>query len=82
MGASVCAEVHTESAIRLALSLRICCLVVVADAPSKEELEVEYGGEEGWNRILVRALKSVVRALKDQLLPLGLYQESEVMITS
>jgi hypothetical protein len=67
---------------RYKLQLAHHWLRVVEDAPSKEELETDYGGEEGWGRVLLRALKSVNRALRDQLLPLGLYQESEVCFST
>jgi hypothetical protein len=54
-------------------------LRVVEDAPSKEEIQLEYGGEEGWARVLLQVLTALRDALR-QLLPLGLYQESEVCV--
>jgi hypothetical protein len=53
-------------------------LRVVEDPPSDEELDSDYGGAAGWQSLLLRALATVCRALQQQLLSIGLYQEGEV----
>jgi hypothetical protein len=41
-------------------------------------VEQLYGGEAGWAHVLLKALRSVVTAVREELLPFGRYRESEV----
>ena len=45
-----------------------------------QELSADYGGAAGWQALLLQALQAVTRALQNQLLSIGLYQEGEVYL--